>query len=274
VEQIVRDVLLGKRVGLMGFETAEAEPIIAALREASSFGHVVASSHIPGLNSLAPYDLCIVNASALPVNGDALPVDTIARSKKPAVVIGTSEELMKHVIAFVDQNRDLVLRPFQPEELVVRAFKVLRSAESSQVEAIQPKSSGAVGRRMVLIADDDPSAIVLLTAILKHFDFDCEIAHDGNRAFALAREKKPDLVLLDVSMPKIDGFGVLTALRNDPSTKDTPVVMVTGRNNEQEVVKGFALGADDYITKPFNSGELMARINRIMRASEATLSNH
>jgi DNA-binding response OmpR family regulator len=81
----------------------------------------------------------------------------------------------------------------------------------------------------------------------------------------MVKESRPDVVLLDIAMPKMDGFEALTALRSDPATRDIPVVMVSAHRDEAELVKGFALGADDYITKPFNSGELMARINRVLR---------
>jgi len=84
----------------------------------------------------------------------------------------------------------------------------------------------------------------------------------------MARKKRPDLVLLDVSMPRMNGFEALTALRGDIVTRNVPVILVSGHRDEAEVVKGFSLGADDYVTKPFNSGELMARINRVLREPE------
>jgi len=76
------------------------------------------------------------------------------------------------------------------------------------------------------------------------------------------------LVLLDVAMPHMNGFEALTALRGDLATRSTPVILVSAHRDEAEVVKGFSLGADDYITKPFNSGELMARISHVLRESE------
>jgi DNA-binding response OmpR family regulator len=75
-------------------------------------------------------------------------------------------------------------------------------------------------------------------------------------------------VLLDVSMPGMGGFEVLTALRGDMATRNTPVILVTSHREEADVVKGFSLGAADYLTKPFSSGELMARINRVLREPE------
>ena len=123
------------------------------------------------------------------------------------------------------------------------------------------------GARRVVLADDDATTVVMISTILKHFNFECDIAHDGVQALEIARKKRPDLMLLDVSMPHLNGFETLTAMRGDLATRSTPVILVSAHHDEAEVVKGFSLGADDYITKPFNSGELMARINRVLRES-------
>jgi CheY-like chemotaxis protein len=267
VEQVVLKVLEGKRFALMGFDAAEAGSILAALHEVKSFGHVVSgASKIPGLNSLSHFDACLINASANYNNGDAAPATSMLHGKKPALVIGTCEELAQHMDAFAEPNHDIIVRPFDPEEVVLRAFRILKHANVS-LEEVEPLAPIA-GRRVILIADDDAATVVLVSAILKQGNFDCEVAHDGEQTLAMTRKTKPNLVLLDVSMPKMDGFDALAALRNDPLTRDTPVVMVTANHNEEELIKGFSLGADDYITKPFNSGELMARINRALRATE------
>ncbi len=120
----------------------------------------------------------------------------------------------------------------------------------------------------MVIADDDATTIVMISTILKHFKFECLVAHDGKQALEMARDKKPALVLLDVSMPQMDGFEALTALRGDLETRNTPVILISAHRDEAEVVKGFNLGADDYVTKPFNSGELIARIGRVLRPPE------
>lgn len=267
MEQAVQKVLEGKRFALMGFEGAEAESILAALHEAKSFGHVIsAASKIPGLNSLSRFDACLINASAKYTNGDAAPAMAALHGKKPAVMIGTNEELAEHMDSFAEPNHDMIVRPLDPEELVMRAFRILKHATLS-LEEMEPLIPNA-GRRMILIADDDAATVVLVSAILKHSNFDCEVANDGEQTLELTRKTKPHLVLLDVSMPKMDGFEALTALRNDPRTRDTPILMVTADHNEADLIKGFSLGADDYITKPFNSGELMARINRALKATE------
>ena len=263
MDQIIQQALAGRRFALMGFDPRESDPIIAALGTVRGIGHVVgAAPAIPGLNTLAPFDACFINASAAAIGEQPPPIEMIARSRKPAVIIGTADELVERFPAVADLNRDFMLRPFQPHELLLRAYRILRFAETIAVAVPAPVRNGA---RRVVLADDDATTVVMISTILKHYNFECDIAHDGVQAFEIARKKKPDLVLLDVSMPLMNGFDTLTALRGDAGTRNTRVILVSAHHDEAEVVKGFTLGADDYITKPFNSGELMARINRVLR---------
>ena len=189
----------------------------------------------------------------------------ISRSRKPAVIVGSPDELIARFAVVADFNRDFVVRPSGPEELLLRAYRILRFVESAAAAAPTSVRNGA---RHVVLADDDATTIVMISTILKHFNFECDIAHDGAQAVEIARRKKPDLVLLDVSMPHMNGFEALTVLRDDSATRNTRVILVSAHHDEAEVVKGFSLGADDYIVKPFNSGELIARINRVLRESE------
>jgi CheY-like chemotaxis protein len=264
--QIIQQSLAGRRFALMGFETAESDPIIAALGTVRGIGHVVgATPNIPGLNSFSPFDACFINASAAGVGERPAAIEMIARSRKPAVFVGTLDELVAGFAAFTDLNRDFIARPWKPEELLLRASRILRYVETAEIAIEFAVRTGA---RRVVLADDDATTIVMLTTILRHFNFECEVAYDGLQALELARKKRPDLLLMDVSMPKMDGFEALNVLRGDSATRNTPVILVSALHDEAEVVKGFSLGAADYITKPFNSGELMARINRVLREVE------
>jgi CheY-like chemotaxis protein len=180
------------------------------------------------------------------------------------LIVGSFEDLIKQSPGLADINREFVMRPYQPEDLVLRALRVLGFAESAvAIEA--PMRNGA---RRIVVADDDATTIVLVSTILKHFNFVCEVARSGQEALELARRKQPELLLLDVSMPGMGGFEALTALRGDMATRNTPVILVTTHREEADVVKGFSLGAADYVSKPFTSGELIARINRVLREPE------
>src|SRR5271163_3740992 len=268
MDQIIQQTLAGRRFALMGFEPPEADSIVATLASVRGSGHAIGSvPGIPGLNSLAAFDACFVNASAAGADGQPAPIEKIARSRKPAVIIGTADQLGARFADVANLNREFVLRPCEPEELLLRACRVLRSVENA-AEVVILQSAVRNGTRRVVLADDDATTIVMLTTILKHFHFECAVARDGAEACEIARKMKPDLMLLDVSMPSMNGFEALTALRGDIATRSTPVILVSAHRDEAEVVKGFSLGAADYITKPFNSGELMARINRALREPE------
>jgi two-component system, OmpR family, alkaline phosphatase synthesis response regulator PhoP len=93
----------------------------------------------------------------------------------------------------------------------------------------------------------------------------CHVAPNGKSALDLAHALNPNVIVLDVNMPFLDGFQVLTALRGEPRTEAIPVIMLTSMQQEADVVRAFALGADDYVVKPFNPMELLARIRRLAR---------
>ena len=114
----------------------------------------------------------------------------------------------------------------------------------------------------ILIAEDDPKSRALLAKFLEAKGHDVIPAQDGEEAIRLFQEKGPDLVLLDVMMPQVDGWGVLKAIREQG---DTPVIMVTVKDATEDKVHGLSLGADDYITKPFDLREVEARIEAVMR---------
>jgi len=118
-----------------------------------------------------------------------------------------------------------------------------------------------VGRK-ILIVDDEKNIVDILKFNLKKEGFETIEAYDGEQALELALNEKPDLILLDVMLPKMDGFAVCRTLRQ---TTSTPILMLTAREEEVDKVLGLELGADDYITKPFSPRELMARVKANLR---------
>ncbi len=113
----------------------------------------------------------------------------------------------------------------------------------------------------ILIAEDDPMIFKLVDFRLKHMGYEIFWAPDGGKVVALAHSCAPDLILLDVMMPVLDGFQVLKKLMADVRTQDTPVIMLTARGQESDIVKGIQGGASDYVVKPFSFPELIARMN-------------
>ena len=116
-------------------------------------------------------------------------------------------------------------------------------------------------RHLVLIADDDRDIARFLEVNLRLEGFDVICAHDGNDALAKALELQPNLILLDVMMPGMDGFEVCSKLRADPRGLDVPVIMLTAKSMSNDRTDGFNVGADDYVTKPFEPMELVARVS-------------
>jgi DNA-binding response OmpR family regulator len=119
-------------------------------------------------------------------------------------------------------------------------------------------------RPVVLAADDDEDILELIAFRLEHSGYTVLQARDGEEALDLARTSRPDLAVLDVMMPKIDGFEVTRRLREDDSTTRMPIILLTARTQEADVQRGFDAGADDYIRKPFSPQELRARVQAIL----------
>jgi diguanylate cyclase (GGDEF)-like protein len=123
----------------------------------------------------------------------------------------------------------------------------------------------------VLVADDEPGVRELLRRMLSAAGWRVRCASDGEEALALARGEAPDLVLLDVRMPKLDGLAVLRLLREEGSTRLTPVILLTGEDAVADRVGGLERGADDYVTKPFHQAELRARVEGVLRRHRLSL---
>ena len=116
----------------------------------------------------------------------------------------------------------------------------------------------------VLVVDDDPVIQKLLQVNFEMEGYDVVIAGDGEEGLALAREERPDLVLLDVMMPKMNGLDVAAAMRSDDVTKNIPIIMLSAKAQASDVQAGLDLGVDDYVTKPFDPLELLDRVGALL----------
>ena len=116
----------------------------------------------------------------------------------------------------------------------------------------------------ILIVDDEPNIVISLEYLMKKEGFQIAVATDGEAALQKAAEFVPDLILLDVMMPKRSGFEVCEALRAMPALAGVKIIMLTAKGRETEVAKGLALGADAYVTKPFSTKELLAKVKDML----------
>jgi DNA-binding response OmpR family regulator len=260
IATVVIDGLAGKKVALVGFRTAEARWIEGALHQAQAFGRVLDPiESADGMRTLESFDLVAIDASG--ANDQAGLVSDI-----PVLLIGSTEAVARRAPAFHDAAHDFLITPCEPEEFLLRASRLASAAHR------RPASSShrAGDRRVrVIVADDDRTITALVGAAFQNYDFDCEIAFEGGQALDLVRSRHPDVLVLDVNMPQFDGFEVLHTIKNDPATAGIAVVLLSARQQEADIMRGFALGADDYVVKPFSPLELIARVKRLLRKRAA-----
>ena len=118
--------------------------------------------------------------------------------------------------------------------------------------------------KKVLIADDEQNIVISLEFLMKREGYQVEVANDGEEAVRRIRASRPDLVLLDVMMPKKSGFEVCQEIRSDPEMAGVRILMLTAKGRDTEVAKGLAIGADAYVTKPFSTKDLVARVRELL----------
>jgi len=229
----VNEVLARKRVQIVGHDASLSEELAEIFRNAGA--EVVTDGSA---------DLIVAPP------GEAQHVEP---ATPHLIVVGSLE-------AIDEQRRGehsdfLVAPPLRIDEVLLRAFRLLTGT----------RRGGGGTTPSVLAVDDDATTTAIVRAVLTRSGMTCHVAANGKQALESARALKPSAIILDVNMPYIDGFEVLSTLRNDPATAEIPIVMLTSVQQESDIVRGFGLGADDYVVKPFNPMELLARIRRLVR---------
>jgi two-component system cell cycle response regulator DivK len=254
--------LSGKRVGLAGFSQPEAHRMAKVLDCAECFTLCIETP--PQGLTLAMvhrFDIVILNLGS--TAGSDCQRHTSPGLHKPILFVGSRASISDKVVSIETSARDFLTTPWDSEELLVRCCKllspVLRNVDPAERE----------GPAQVVIADDDPAIGTLLRTTLRRTGAECHLAHSGAETLAMVREILPDALILDVNMAGMDGFEVLTSLRADGRTAGIPVVLLTARQQEADVLKGFSCGASDYITKPFNPAEVTARVGRFLPRKKA-----
>lgn len=121
----------------------------------------------------------------------------------------------------------------------------------------------------ILVVDDDREIVRLVRAYLEKERYQVLVAHDGQTALHMARHERPSLIVLDIMLPDRDGWEITKAIRNDSSLHNTPIIMLTARIEDTDKIIGLELGADDYITKPFNPREMVARVRSVLRRAQS-----
>ena len=134
--------------------------------------------------------------------------------------------------------------------------------EPARKKVTEIREEGVV--KSILVVEDEPNIVLSLQFLMKKAGFEVRVANDGEEALALVQDRAPDLILLDVMIPKRDGFDVCQTIRANPDWKDVYIILLTAKGREVDREKGIALGANDYVTKPFSTRDLTEKVKQIL----------
>ena len=251
----VTQAVAGCRFGLMGFAAVEARRIRKRIEEANAFARPFKGDPAYDQALMTTCDVIICN-----LTGGKTDEASVLASGKPLLFIGPKDDIVRLSQNVRGGAQDFLIDPWNAEEVIVRSSLLLARAETPQPTGVKRPGT----KITTVIADDDSTITALVRTTLRSYDIDCRVASDGGQALDLIRAEPPDAAVLDVNMPCRDGFEVLSAIRNDPRTKGIRVILLTARQREVDILRGFGLGADDYIVKPFSPMELVARLKRLL----------
>lgn len=264
IPEYVTQALAGKRVAVVGLPTNEEERLGVALERVHALATFFEVAEPPSLDQLLECDLAVIHVRAETANSPWLDPAKPYLGAKPVVLVGNRDDLLE-----LDRNVQSVVREFlmdaswQPDEALVRLSLAMQGRSPVRpAPAAASFLTPAPARPRVLVADDDPTVLALVKTVLQNFGMDCVTAADGQAALEAIRASRPHAAVLDVNMPGRDGYEVLAAIRAEQLS--LRVLLLTARQQESDVIRGFNLGADDYMTKPFSPMELVARLKRVL----------
>jgi CheY-like chemotaxis protein len=257
-------------VALIGFLAAQSDRACAALGRVDARARLFTANDNLDAESVRECDLVVFRVGP-ETDSARLRAAAEGSAAGKLLLAGGRRYLMALPPAIHSLVGEYLVESWEAEELMLRLAQAVsrkeRAASVSAAPEASPRWAAAGPRRAttsptVLIVDDDPVILTLLRTTLRSCGLGCETVDNGRAALRLIREEKPNAVVLDVNMPGFDGYEVLSAIR----AEELPirVVLLTARQQEEDVLRGFHLGADDYLVKPFNPPELVARIKRLL----------
>ncbi|MEO8597833.1 MAG: response regulator [Candidatus Solibacter sp.] len=257
IPDAIMQELSRKRVALIGFADEEAERICEAFQRAGALPRAFTGEEPPQADSIRDCSVLMVHVRPETRGIPWLQADF--QTTQPLVLVGGREDLLALPPAVQSRACEYLIDGWQTEEVIMRlSFALSRGAARQGVSA----TGRSTGKPQILIADDDANVRAVVRSALESLGMECHAADNGIDAIALVQERRPQVAVLDVNMPGVDGFGVLSAIRQ--AGLPVKVIMLTARQQERDVLRGFDLGADDYVVKPFNPMELAARLKRFL----------
>jgi CheY-like chemotaxis protein/HPt (histidine-containing phosphotransfer) domain-containing protein len=269
IPESVAATLLGKRIAMVGFAAEEAERLCTVFERLGVRPCLFPPHEPPDSKAIRLCHAVMVHVREETLAAPWFDPERFSACGAALVFVGTREHILELCPAVQDRAKEFLIDTWQPEEALMRlSFALRRDAapepeRSSPVRSMASKQAVALARRGVIVADDDIAMRTSLKKTLAGHHFDCRTATGGREALLMIDQCLPAAVVLDVNMPDMNGFQVLAAIREQ--SIPVRVVMLTASQQEHDVVQSFVLGADDYLSKPFRSMELVMRLNRLMR---------
>jgi len=254
--------LRGKRIALVGLPAERCDAICAALAGVEARPRLFSLADELESQSIRECDFTVLHVEP-GMDAERLSAMAAGAGAGQLLLGGERADLMNLAPGMQTAAADY-LGAWEPEEVLMRlALAGTRVTSRPVVQGPKARLRSGVASPNVLLADDDPIVLALLRSILRNYGMQCQTAENGQEALRIVRETNPHVAVLDVRMPELDGYEVLTAIRAD--RLPTLVVMLSVQQQEADILKGFQLGADDYLIKPFSPLELVARVKRLLR---------
>jgi two-component system, cell cycle response regulator DivK len=264
VPDSLQRALEGKRIALVGLAPQEAQRLTVAIERATAVAVPFHYTDSPESDAGRSCNLAVVRIR--PELGECQWLTRESAARIPIVLIGSREHLLAQDQPFQELASEILLETCEPDEALIRLQLALHphvAVAAAPAHTANGHAEVPATRARVVLADDDATVLALAGSAIRNFGMSCETASDGSRALELIRRQRPHAVVLDVNMPNMDGFAVLATLRSEEIP--ARVLLLTARQQESDVLRGFSLGADDYVVKPFSPLELVARLKRLLR---------
>jgi CheY-like chemotaxis protein len=258
LSETIVNALSGKRVALVGLPPSDAQRMCVALERTNSVPVFFEASEPPDSPAVLECHLAVVHVR--PEMGRTPWLEPGTAYVLPLVFVGSRDHLLSLDHSVQALACEFLMDSWQPEEALVRLSLAL--SQQRVAAPRNPSGPSPSERTRVVIADDDPTVLALVRTALANFGMECYTAADGPSALETIRRYKPHAAVLDVNMPGMDGYEVLSAVRAE--SNPARVMLLTARQQESDVIRGFNLGADDYVVKPFSPMELVARMKRLL----------
>jgi two-component system cell cycle response regulator DivK len=259
LSETIVHALSGKRVALVGLPGSDAQRMCVALERTQAVPVFFEATEPPASKAVLECHLAVVYVR--PEMGVSRWLDPGSASLLPMVFVGARDHLLSLEQAVQSLASEFLMDSWQPEEALVRLSLAL-SQQRPGGARLTPTGTAPAERTRVVVVDDDPTVLALVRTALANFGMECFTAADGPSALDTIRRYRPHAAVLDVNMPGMDGYEVLSAVRAEGIP--VRVLLLTARQQESDVIRGFTLGADDYVVKPFSPMELVARMKRLL----------